>query len=90
MIKWLIKSTNEIRIETKSEVDEFHVMVQDQAAELGCRLTSWQEAEKQKKASGEVIEEWYIVKYTLTFNDPKDPETGLKSIDYNLAGGEVF
>lgn len=90
MIKWLIKSTNEIRIETKSEVDEFHVMVQEQANDLNCRLTNWQEAEKQKKAGGEVVEEWYIVKYTLTFNDPKDPETALKSIDYNLANGGVF
>lgn len=88
MIKYLIKSTNELRIETKSEVDEFHEKLQAEAADLNCRVTSWQEAEKQKKAGGEVVDEWFIVKYTLTFNDPKDPEIPLKSIEYNMVGGE--
>lgn len=89
MIKYLIKSTNEIRIETKSEVDEFHEKLQAKAQDLNCRVTSWQEAEKQKKSGGEVVEEWYIVKYTLTFNDPKNPEVPLKSIEYNMIE-EVF
>ena len=88
MIKYLIKSTNELRIETKSEVDEFHEKLQAEAADLNCRVTSWQEAEKQKKAGGEVVDEWFIVKYTLTFKDPKDPEVPLKSIEYNMVGGE--
>ena len=88
MIKYLIKSTNELRIETKSEVDEFHEKLQTEAADLNCRVTSWQEAEKQKKAGGEVVDEWFIVKYTLTFNDPKNPEIPLKSIEYNMVGGE--
>jgi hypothetical protein len=90
MIKWLVKSTNEIRIETKSEVDEFHKQLQDEADEMGCRITSWQEAEKQKKAGGEVVEEWFIVKYTLTFNDPKNPDVPLKSIEYNMINGGEF
>lgn len=88
MIKWLIKSTNEIRIETKSEVEEFHAYIQEKAESLHCRLTSWQEVEKQKKAQGEIIEEFYIVKYTLTFNEAKDPETPLRSIEYNLFNQE--
>lgn len=82
MIKWLIKSTNEIRIETKSEVEEFHDQLQQEADALGCRVTSWQEAEKQRKSGGEVVEEWFIVKYTLTFNDAKNPEHPLDHIDY--------
>ena len=53
MIKWLIKSTNEIRIETKSEVEEFHDQLQQKADALGCRVTSWQEAEKQRRAKQE-------------------------------------
>lgn len=90
MIKWLIKSTNEIRIETKSEVDEFHEKLQREADDMGCRVTTWQEAEKQRKSGGEVVEEWFIVKYTLTFNDPKNPEIPLKSIEYNMIDGEAF
>lgn len=90
MIKYLIKSTNELRIETKPEVDEFHEKLQAEAADLNCRVTSWQEAEKQKKAGGEVVEEWFIVKYTLTFNDPKNPDVPLKSIEYNMINGGEF
>lgn len=82
MIKYLIKSTNEIRLETKIDVDEFHEKLQKEADGLGCRVTSWQEAEKQRKSGGEVVEEWFIVKYTLTFNDAKNPEKPLGHIDY--------
>ena len=88
MIKWLIKSTNEIRLETKSEVEQFHASLQDEADALGCRVTSWQEAPKQKKSGGEVMEEWYIVKYTLTFNDPKSPEHLLNHIEYDIKATE--
>ena len=42
------------------------------------------ETKKEKKSGGEVVEEWYIVKYTLTFNDAKDPEWPMFSIKYNI------
>lgn len=84
MIKWLIKSTNEVRIETKTDVDIFHKEVEQQAEAMGATLSSWSEAQKQKTAKGEVLEEWYIVKYVFVFNNPKDPEKPLRSVSYDL------
>lgn len=88
MIKSLIKSTNEVRLESEEEADIFHKQVQEEAAKLGCTLTNFNKTLKEKKSQGEIIESWYIVKYTLTFNDPKDPQSLLSSIDYNLINGE--
>lgn len=84
MIKWLIKSANEVRIETKTDVDIFHKEIEQQAEELGATLGTWSETQKQKTSKGEVLEEWYIVKYTLVFNSAKDPETPLRNIEFNL------
>lgn len=84
MIKSLIKSTNEIRVETKPDCDELHDNVYAMADKIGCKVTAWTETPKNRKEKGEIVEEWYICKYTLTFNDPKAPETFLKSIDYNM------
>lgn len=84
MIKSLIKSTNEIRVETKSDCDELRKSVYQDAKEQSYDVTGWTESLKQKKEKGEVVEEWYICKYTLTFNDPKEPETFLSDIVYNM------
>lgn len=84
MIKYLIKSTNEIRVETKDEADELHKKMTKEAEERDFTLSAWSETKKEKKSKGEVIEEWYIVKYTFIFNDAKDPERALKTIEYDL------
>lgn len=87
MIKYLIKSTNEIRVETKDEADDLHKMLTKEAEEKDFTLAAWSETKKEKKAKGEIVEEWYIVKYTFIFNDAKDPERPLKSINYDLMEG---
>lgn len=84
MIKYLIKSTNELRLETKDEVDEFHKIIAKQAEDHDYTLSAWSETKKEKKSKGEILEEWYIVKYTFVFNDPKDPERALKNLTYEL------
>ena len=84
MLKYLIKSTNEIRVETKDEAEALHQQVNEKAVDNNWTLSSWSETKKEKKSGGEVVEEWYIVKYTLTFNDAKDPEWPMRSIEYNI------
>lgn len=84
MIKALIKSTNEVRVESETDADAFHKEIQKQAEKMGCTLSTFTKTLKQKKSKGEVLEEYYQVKYTFIFNDLKDPEFFLDSIEYNM------
>ena len=84
MIKSLIKATNEVRVETESDADEFHKQLQKEAEEIGCILSTFTKTLRQKKSKGEVIEEYYQIKYTYVFNDIKEPYTYLDNIQYNM------
>lgn len=84
MIKYLIKSVNEYRVETKEDADVLHKAIEEEATEKGWTLSGWAETYKNRKASGEIVEEWYICKSTVVFNDPKEPESVLDSIEYNM------
>jgi len=86
MIKVLIKSVNEIRVETKADCDELRKEVYAAANSNQYKVTGWTETPKNRKEKGEIVEEWYVCKYTLTFNDQKDPETYLSSIEYKMIG----
>ena len=88
MLKYLIKSTQEIRVESESDADALHKQMAAEADEIGAVLTAWTETKKERKEKGEIVEIWYNCKYTLTFNDPKSPSTTLDSIVYNL--GTVY
>lgn len=84
MIKYLTKSTIELRVEDEDAADELHKQMQEEAGKIGAVLTSWNETKREKKIKGEVVEEWFICKYTLTFNDPKEPIIALDNIKYNM------
>jgi vacuolar-type H+-ATPase subunit I/STV1 len=84
MLKSLIKSTNEVRVETEDEADQFHKLLQQEAEKIGCVLSTFTKTLRQKKSKGEVIDEYYQIKYTYVFNDIKEPSSYLKSIEYNL------
>ena len=84
MLKWLIKATNEIRVETKEDANKFHKEIEQFAREKGYILNTWTQTLKTQKANGEIIAEWYICRYTLIFNDAKEPETPLQSINYEM------
>ena len=83
MIQYLLKNTVEVRVDDEAAADELHKIMADKAEENNATLTSWTETLKTKKSGGEVVESWVVVKYTLIFNDPKDPDIPLKSIEYN-------
>ena len=84
MIKSLIKATNEVRVETETDADQFHKELQKEAEEIGCILSTFTKTLRQKKSKGEVIEEYYQIKYTYVFNDIKEPNTFLDNIQYNM------
>ena len=84
MIKYLIKDTVELRVENAEDADALHKQMAEEAEQIGAVLTSWNETKKEQKAKGEIIAEWYICKYTLAFNDPKEPVAPLSSITYDI------
>lgn len=84
MIKSLIKATNEVRVETEEDADNFHKELQEEADRIGCTLSTFTKTLKQKKLKGEIMEEYYQIKYTFVFNELKEPETYLSNIEYNM------
>lgn len=86
MIKYLIKSTNEVRLDTMEEVEEFHKQLQVEAEENDYTLSTFSWAEKSAKVDGEV-EIFYQVKYSFVFNVLKAPERAIKSVKYDFYDG---
>ena len=84
MIKYLIKATNEYRVETKEDADALHKSLEEEATNNGWTLSGWTETYKTRKSQGEIVEEWYICKSTVVFNDAKEPENPLSNIVYNM------
>ena len=89
MIKYLIKTTTEIRVENEDAADTLHQEMQEEAGKIDAVLTSWTQTKREKKVKGEVVEVWYICKYTLTFNDSKQPIIPLENIDYNMVNNPI-
>ena len=84
MEKALIKATNEIRVENESDADALHKEVIAEAANMGVTLSSWNEVKKEVKQRGEIVDVFYVCKYTLVFNDAKSPQSLLDNIEYNM------
>lgn len=82
MITWLIKSTNEYRVDTMEEVEQFHKKLQDKARDEGYTLASFSWTKKEVKASGEVVDEYFVVKVANAFNEAKDPDKPFLSVEY--------
>lgn len=83
MIKYLIKSVNEFRIETMDDVEEFHKQLQAKAEDEGFTLGSFAWSEKTVKEKGDVVDTYYQVKAQFVFNILRDPEYPLKDIEFN-------
>lgn len=85
MVKWLLKSSNQVRLECKEDVDKLENMLRQEAQEHGYNLTSFKYSEKEEKEQGEVVGIYYVVDYTFKFaGSAKDPEQPYLSIDYKL------
>lgn len=86
MLKYLIKTTTEIRIETKEDAEILHKEIEEFCRNNGYTLSSWTQNYKCRKQKGEIVDEFYQIKYIIQFNDIKEPETTLKDIQYNMGG----
>ena len=84
MIKYLLKSTNEIYVLTEQDANALHKEVEAFAHENNYTLSSWTQTLKEKKSKGEVISSWVICRYILIFNDAKEPEILLNNINYEM------
>ena len=89
MIKYLIKATNEYRVETKEDADILHKQLEEEATSKGWTLSGWSETYKNRKSQGEIIEEWFICKSVVIFNDAKEPAAALENIQYNMIDNTI-
>lgn len=84
MIKYLIKSTNEIRVDSEEDANALHKYYENYARDNAYILNSWSQTYRTKKSGGEVVEEWWICKVVLVFNDAKAPDIPLDNIEFNM------
>lgn len=84
MLKYLIKSTNEIRVNSEEDANTLHKEYEDFARDNGYILNSWAQTYRTRKSGGEVVEEWWVCKVVLIFNDVKSPDIPLDTIDFNM------
>lgn len=84
MIKYLIKNTMEIRVESEEDANTLHKYYEDFAHDNDYILNSWTQTYRTKKSGGEIVEEWFICKVVLIFNDPKAPTIPLDTIDFKM------
>lgn len=68
-MKYLINVVETYRVDTEAEADQ---LIED-AKSVG-NLSKYSCVYKEKKQKGEVIEDWYRVTLTKTFNDEKEPD----------------
>ena len=81
-VHYLIKSQNEYRVDSMPEVEDFHKRLQDEAAENGYTLTSFQWNEKTIREKGEVVDTYYQVKSTFVFNTLKEPDSPFFTVEF--------
>lgn len=84
MIKYLIKNTAEIRVESEEDANALHKEYEQFAHDYGYVLSSWTQTYRNRKSGGEIIAEWFICKVVLVFNDAKDPDIPLEDIDFKM------
>lgn len=84
MEKYLIKNTAEIRVNSEEDANLLHKEYEDFAHDNGYVLNSWTQTYRTRKSGGEVIDEWFICKVVLVFNDAKEPDIPLDDIDFKM------
>ena len=83
MIKFLLKTTEEYRLETLEDVKSFHEQLKNDEIEQGYHLASFSWTEKDVKEQGEVVDSYYIVKAKKLFQEAKNAMVVLNKIDYD-------
>lgn len=79
MTNYLIKVTEEWRVETVADADALEQEFRKDAAYL---VTDVKKTEKVVKVKGEIVDEFMIVKVVKFFNDAKEPVREV-TVDYH-------
>jgi hypothetical protein len=80
MSKYLLKTTEEHRADNEREAAE---LIETAKADNRYILSKYSSVKKERKAKGEIVDEYYIVTLVKTFDDPKDP-IGEASVEYKI------
>ncbi len=76
-VKYLLKTVENYRLETLSDVKDFHEWLQEDAKRQGYTLNGFSWTEKSTKDDC-----WYNTRVTKAFEKEKDPDLPLKAIAY--------
>lgn len=80
MAKYLIKTTEEHRADTEAEAA---MLINAAKADTRYTLSKYTSVHKERKAKGEVIDDYFIVTLVKVFDDPKEP-CGEASVEYRI------
>lgn len=84
MIQYLVKNAVTVRVADKGQADDLHKKIMEETLDKDWVLSSWKEVQKTKKQKGEVVDEYFLITYSITFQEEKDPYNVLDSIEYNM------
>ena len=79
-MKYLLKTTEEHRADTEAEATE---LINAAKADGRYILAKYSSVKKERKAKGEIIDEYFIVTLVKVFDDPKEP-CGEASVEYKI------
>ena len=82
MSKYLIKVDETYRADTEAEAAQ---LINDAKADHSFVLSKYSSVQRQRKAKGEVVDEWYRVVLTKVFDDEKEP-IGSTTVSYDTSG----
>lgn len=77
MNKYLVSATEVYRVDNEESAA---ALIDETKAETKYILAKYSSVKKEKKAKGEIVDEWYQVTLVKKFNDEKDP---ISNIDVN-------
>lgn len=80
--KYLLKTTEEYRLNSREEVENFHDELLKDAADQSYTLTSFSYVKKDVKVKGEIVESYFVVKAIKTFQSDKECYIPFTKIKY--------
>lgn len=82
-MKYLIKSVETYRVATEAEAAQ---VIEEAKKDTRFALVKYESVHKEKKAKGEVIDEWCRVTLHKVFNDEVEPDSYVK-VNYEKQAG---
>jgi hypothetical protein len=81
MNKYLVSATEVYRVDNEESAA---ALIDEAKAETKYILAKYSSVKKEKKAKGEIVDEWYQVTLVKKFNDEKDPISNI-NVNYEVS-----